>query len=116
MLPRDNRLKKAHDIELVKKKGKFFDSKNFKLLVLKRKENLSSPTRFAFIISTKVSKNASLRNKSTRALREGLRRHLYHLKNDYDCVFIGKKSIITAYTADLIKEVDAILEKAKLID
>lgn len=113
MLPQDNRLKKTAEIELVKKDGKFFDSQNFKLLILDRKDD--NPPRFAFVVSTFVSKNAVDRNKATRGFRQGVRQNLYVMKNGFDAVFIAKPGILKVYTEDLMKEVKQSLLKAKLL-
>lgn len=114
MLPQEFRLREYKLIENVKKNGRLFDSKNFKLLVFKR--NDSDPTRFAIVISTKVSKHATLRNKAARGLKEALRRHLNRLSPGFDCLVIGKVGIDHAYTADLMSQMNEMLEKARLVE
>lgn len=113
MLPHENRLRGYKPIENAKKKGKLYEAKNFKMLVFNRNDNDS--TRFAIVISTKVSKNATLRNKAARGIRESLRRNLTRLSPGFDCVLIGKVGIDFAYTADLMTEMTVMLEKANLI-
>mgnify|MGYP003579875766 CR=1 FL=1 len=113
MLPVENRLRGYKLIENVKKNGKFFDSKFFKLLIFKREDQ--DPTRFAIVISTKVLKHATLRNKAARGLKESLRRNLTLLVPSFDCLLIGKVGIGHAYTQDLMTDMNMMLEKAKLI-
>ena len=113
MLPEENRLRGQKIIDNVKKNGKFFDTKYFKLLIVKRED--LEPTRFAIVISTKVSKHATLRNKATRSLRVALRRNLARLSPSFDCVLIGKIGIDHSYTTDLMEDMNMVLEKAKLL-
>lgn len=67
MSPKINSLKKRKDIERVFEKGKRFKED---FLILKITKNALSQTRFGFIVSKKVSKKATLRNKIKRKLRE----------------------------------------------
>jgi len=66
MLSKTNRLQKKSDIDLVFKKGKSFREGLVLLKVLKT--DLGS-SRFAFVISQKVSKKAIVRNKLRRRLK-----------------------------------------------
>jgi ribonuclease P protein component len=100
---------KSTDINLIKSKGRTISSDNFVLLYHKRFDE--NPPRFAFIVSTKVSKNASLRNRAKRAMSEGARRAVFNLKPGLDFVFIAKPSIIKKYTKDVMSEVDTFLLK-----
>ena len=97
----------------IKKNGKLYQSKNFALAVLNRKDN--EPSRFGFIISTKISLKATIRNKKKRALAEGIRQVYTRVKPGYDCAFLAKKEIVSSYTSDIMNEVRESIEKAKLI-
>jgi len=79
MLPKVNRLKKKQDIERVFKKG---EGSKEDFLVLKIAKNRLSQTRFAFIISRKVSKKAVIRNKIRRQLSEAVGTRLKKLKKE----------------------------------
>jgi ribonuclease P protein component len=68
-----NRLQKKSDIDLVFKKGKSFREGLVLLKVLKT--DLGGP-RFAFVISHKVSKKATVRNKIRRRLKNLLHKSL----------------------------------------
>lgn len=112
MLPAKNSLKKDIQIQKVLKEGKLVHSESFSVCFTKR---ATGPSRFAFVISKKISPNASVRNKSKRALREGTRQTLFFAKDGYDCVFLAKPIIIKKYTDELMREVKATLSKAGII-
>jgi len=73
MLSKINRLQKEKDIEKVFKKGRGFKED---FLVLKTLKNDSNKIRFGFVVSQKVSKKASIRNKIKRRLSELVRSKL----------------------------------------
>ena len=70
MLAKENRLRKERDFEAVFRNGKTFKEG---FLVLKTIKNNLDTNRFGFIISQKVSKKATVRNKIKRKLREVIR-------------------------------------------
>lgn len=84
MLDRKNRLKKKKDFEAV-----FKNSKTFKegFLILKIAENNTKEDRFGFMVSQKVSKKATIRNKIKRRLREIIR-----LKIKNSAMFVKKEA------------------------
>jgi len=77
MLSKSNRLKQKKDIERVIKRGESFKEK---FLVLKTAKNNLSQSRFGFIVSQKVSKKATVRNKIKRELREIVKQKIKSLK------------------------------------
>ena len=81
MLPVKNRLKKEKDFEKVFKTGKGFKEK---FLYLKIKKNNLGVSRFGFVISKKVSKKATSRNKLKRRLRELVKIKLPKIKKGID--------------------------------
>jgi len=85
MLPKKNCLKKEKDFAKVFKEGQ-----NFKedFLYLKIKKNNLKSSRFGFIVSKKVSKKATSRNKIKRRLREIVRIKLPFIKKGIDGVII----------------------------
>ena len=113
MLAREYRLTKEGEFELVKTKGKRLDTPLFTLLFLRRAAK--GFPRFGFIVSTKISKKASIRNKVKRALREGVRHNIVCIKKGYDCVFLAKKPLAREYTQQIIAEVRKALSRAKLL-
>jgi len=113
MLARTNSLKTNADFTRVKTQGKKVPSDSFTLVFIKSEKE--GPSRFGFVISTKISKHASLRNRAKRAMSEGVRRSTYFVKEGYDCVFLAKPIIVKKYTNDLMKEVEETLIKAGLV-
>jgi len=65
MLPKKNRLQKKKDIDRIFRNG---ETKRNGFFVTKIKNNNSEDWRFCFIVSQKVSKKASVRNKIRRRL------------------------------------------------
>ena len=75
MLPKANRLSKNDCLSL-----KFF-------------KNQLTVSRFAFVVSLKVSKKAHLRNKIKRQLRESVRLRLRFIKAGFDAILKAEPGI-----------------------
>ncbi len=111
MLPKINSLKKEKDFEKLFKKGKSFKN-NF--LTLKIVQNNLKESRFGFIISKKVSKKATLRNKIKRRLRSIVWQNIKNIKKGMDIALIvfpdlGKKNFLE--TKEILNN---LLKKANL--
>src|SRR3989344_3234270 len=113
MLAATNCLRDSKVIARVKQIGKQYQSENYTLLVLPRKDN--NPLRFAIIASTQVHKNASIRNKVKRGIREAIRQSIYSMKPGYDCVIIAKPSSVSQYTTDAMQEILALVGKSSVV-
>lgn len=85
MLPKENRIKKKKDFEAIFKKGKSFKNNFFILKVLNNNLTIS---RFAFVISQKVSKKAVERNKIRRRISSFLEANFQNIKIGFDFVFV----------------------------
>ena len=114
MLDRKNRLTKKSEFEKVKEEGKVIASDSFSVSVLDRKDG--KPTRFGFIVSTKISKAATIRNRVKRALREAVRHLVAYVKEGYDCVIFVKPIIVKKYTDEIMREVQKAFMKGNLMD
>ncbi|OGM10852.1 ribonuclease P protein component [Candidatus Woesebacteria bacterium RBG_16_34_12] len=90
-----------------------YQKKLFGASVLKRGDE--KPTRFAFVISKKVNKNASQRNRIKRAMRESVRQSLTHTVKGYDLVFLAKKNIIKKLTEEIMRELNTFLREIKIV-
>lgn len=101
-LPAKNRLP-ADEIERVSGKGKMVQSENFGIRIIKRNDKENS--RFAFVVSTKISKLAVHRNRINRALSESVRRLLTEIPTGFDFVFLAKKTIAGKTTEEIMEEV-----------
>ena len=86
MLAKKNRLKRKKDFKLILKEGKRFKED---FLILKLVKNNLEKSRFSFIISQKVSKKATTRNKIKRRLSEIVRLKLKKIKKGIDVILIA---------------------------
>ena len=112
MLPKNNRLKREKDFQEVMKRGKGLRGD---FLFLKFLKNNFKITRVGFIVSRKITKKASQRNRIKRRLREGVRGGLTKLKKGYDLVFIAQKGIEKKKFFEIKEEIDQLLKKVKLL-
>lgn len=90
MLPQQNRLKKTKDFDRVFKQGLFI---NDRFISFKVARNDLSVTRFGFIVSTKISKRAVVRNKIKRWLRAATLPLLKDMKTGFDVVVLTRPEI-----------------------
>lgn len=103
MLARSNRLP-SYEISKVMRDGKRVNFSGITLIYKKREmdSGLSAQagsaagmtTRVAFIVSTKVDKRATVRNRMRRIMSESVRHELPAMTHGIDGVFIGSKSLI----------------------
>ncbi|MBI4153621.1 ribonuclease P protein component [Candidatus Woesebacteria bacterium] len=112
MLARQFTLKGEEEFERVRTQGRLFQSDSFGMSVLERGDSLSS--RFAFIVSSKVSKEAVQRNRIKRALSEAVRFEMTRLKKGFNAIFLAKQISTTKSTDELMREVREALESAGL--
>jgi len=104
MLPKLNRLSKKNDIKKVFKKGQTF-KENF--LILRLRENNLKESRFGFMVSQRVSKRATLRNKIKRRLNEAVKMKIKKIKKGVDGLFIARPGL----EAKDFREIDEAVEK-----
>lgn len=90
MLAKKNRLIKKRDFGNVFKNGQGFKED---FLILKFLKNKSDQIRFGFIVSQKISKKATLRNKIKRRISELVRQRLTKLKRGIDAILIAAPGI-----------------------
>ena len=112
MLAKESRLTEKKDFEVVQEKGRMYQSVNFGIAFLKRGDD--NPSRFAFVVSTKISKDAADRNRYRRALSEAVRTSSIDLNRGFDVIFLAKTSIIRVSTAEVMKEVKVALRESGL--
>lgn len=104
MLPKENRLTKKTEFAEVLKKGRVLQGPLFGLAAFER--GGSSPAKAGIIISKKVSKLATERNRSKRILRECLRRLIKKVKPGTLMVLLAKKGIAAAKKEEVEKELE----------
>jgi ribonuclease P protein component len=112
VLPKNNRLKKNEDIQRVFQKGKRCKED---FLILKKLSNDLNQVRFAFVVSRKLSKKASLRNKVKRNLRESVKKRLNKIQTKTDVVVIALPGLEKKSFLEIEESIDKLLRKAKLL-
>ncbi len=112
MLAKKNRITKKKDFERIFKKGVGFEEK---FLILKTASNFSQTNRFAFIVSRKISKNATIRNKIKRQLRELIKLQVNKIKKGIDGVFIVLPGFENKNFQEIKDIINNLFKKAKLI-
>jgi len=113
MLPKENRLKKKKDFDQVFKQGKSFKED---FLFLKTKKNKLKEPRFGFIVSTKISKKAVVRNKIKRRLREIAKGSLVRLRPGLDVVLVAQKGIEEKEFAEIKEVCEKLFRKANILN
>lgn len=113
MLPKEYRLSKKKDFQLVFKRGESLKEGGFILNFLKLEKG--KDLKFGFIVSSKVHKKATRRNKLKRRMREAIRRNLFKVKRGYFFVFVALPQAIQYDFATIEKQLLLLLEKANAI-
>jgi len=111
MLTKANRLNNKKDIEGVLKKGRGFKED---FLILKTAKNNLNKTRFAFIVSSKVSSKATVRNKIKRKLSELVRIKLKKIKSGTDNILIASPGLEIKDFWEIEEIITQLFKKAKL--
>ena len=113
MLSRGNRLDLRREFLNLKEKGELVPHPLFGLLCLRTKKN--SDPQFAFLISTKVSKKAVLRNRLKRKLSAVVEKKLSQVCLGTEAVFLLKSKALEANSAQLTQAVDDTFLKARVL-
>ena len=118
-LPKINRIKKKKDFETI-----FKNSKSFKnnLLIFRIMKNSLGLNRFGFVVSQKVSKKATIRNKVRRRLAEAIRARMKDIlplgaqvKSGTDMVLIALPGIEKKEFSEVKEAINNMLIKSGLI-
>ena len=103
MLPKENRLVSDFDFRRVRKFGRLYHSPFFSFYLIKEK-NLQ-PSRFGFVVSTKVSKSAVKRNLLKRILRKPIEDNLTKINLGFSGSFWAKGRALEAPASEVSAEV-----------
>lgn len=109
MLPKQNRLTEKKDFERIFKEGKGFKED---FLILKFVPNNLNRNRFGIIVSPKISKKATLRNKIKKQLRELIKSRLSKLIEGKDIILIALPGLETKDFWEMEEIVNKIFTKA----
>ncbi len=110
VLAKENRLCLKKDFELLKKKGKMINSASFGMLILPD-FNLKGKSIFGFIVSKKVDRRATVRNRIKRILAEAVRLNEDLFTSGYKVLFLAKRSLVNKKTPELEKEIRVSIDK-----
>lgn len=113
MLPKRYRLFGHGAIEATKTSGSLFPGKFCGLIV--RNTQANNPPRVAFIVSARVAKQATARNRIKRRLREAVKPVLPRLKEGYEGLILAKKDAITAETGALREDLSLLMRQAGMM-
>lgn len=113
MLPKLNRLSSSFEIRRVQTSGKRFESPLFTLIIFAAK--IGNPSRFAFLVSKRLDKRATKRNRTKRLLREAVRLSLAKIEVGYDVIISAKEILAKENIETITIEVKQQLEKAGLV-
>jgi ribonuclease P protein component len=106
-------LKNKKDFESVLKYGR---NAKEDFLVLKFVPNNLTKNRFGIIISNKVSKKATLRNKIRRRIKAIILKKLLMIKKYFDIVILTRPGIQNKNFKEIEKTIEKVFTKAKIID
>lgn len=112
VLQRRYRLIGKKDFQKVFKKGRGLKED---FLFLKMVKNNLTKKRFGFIVSGKISKKATLRNKIKRRLRELIRRKVEKIKEGVDVVLIALPGLEKKGFWQIGEILDNLLKKASVL-
>lgn len=113
MLPRSSRLHSQSDFRSVLRRGGKITTPFFVFYYLPSR---SSCLRFGFVVSTALSKKATIRNRLKRQLREITRKILPSCKTGFDCVVICRAPAIGQKYAVLGENLTQCLVRAGLLN
>ena len=111
MLPRTNRTTSRADWKRIHRRGTVVQSRD---LVLKHMPNKLDRSRFGFVIGTKVSKRAVVRNRIKRQLRHYIQKHKKTIASGNDIIIIVRVSAVARTYKELSEQVHRLLSRAKL--
>jgi len=105
VLPKKNRLSRQEIEEIKKRRLAIFQSKSFGLASWKQK----GEKKFALIISAKIAKKATERNKVRRRFFRAIEESFWKTEGRF--LFLAKKPILNMDVEDLKKEIEYLEEK-----
>lgn len=109
MLSKANRLEKESDFRKVFNQGRLISGE---FIWLKYRKNSSDRGRAGFVVSLKISKKATERNKIKRRLRSAFRRFQEQVSG-YDIIVGAKPEIKRQKFSEIVRDLENLLTKIK---
>lgn len=113
MLPRKYRLHSDYDFRRLRVRGQKYFSPLFTLIIAPVRDRQA--LRLGFVVSARLDKRATVRNRLKRVLREVIRRKLSQLKRGFDAAFYIRSGMLKRTYEDVAAEVDRLLPKTPLV-
>ncbi len=112
MLPKKARLRRSYDIRRVLKHGRIVYGPDFKI---KYCQNRFTGPRFVFIVSNKVSKKATVRNRIRRQLSSIILQNLDKIEKNYDMIILVESAMVQKKYSVICKNIETTLKQAKVL-
>ncbi len=112
MLPKSQKISREYFPKNFKD-GKTYNSSNISLFIKKNKDNI--PSKFSFVISSKVSKSAVSRNLLKRRGYYVIRKNKTQINPGFICVLFFKKSATKLNYKKIEEEILFLFKKTNLI-
>lgn len=113
MLPKKYRLTSDYDFRKIRRKGRSIRTPLFNLNYLVVKSN--TPTRFGFVVSAKIDKRATKRNRVKRVSSEAVRDLLPQVKSGFDVVFWMKRGSLEADSKKIYRDIEEALRRGGIL-
>ena len=111
MLPKSFRLTEKYDYGTVRRFGRTISSPFFVVSIFKDEKNIDGQTRVGIIITNKIDKRATERNRLKRMVNRYLYENFARFGKGYLIVFVVKSSMIGKKYEEVSFEFDKVLSK-----
>ncbi len=111
MLPKKNRLPLRKRRQITQQQAQSFFSPLFTILIASPSDRKDQPTRFATLLSKKISNKAVIRNKKRRQILNSAHQLLDSLPTGLDIIIIPQKSITSTSFQKIKQQLQNILNK-----
>lgn len=112
MLPKRYRIRKNKDFKRI---ACFGQKKYTQEIILKWLKNNLKSSRYGIVVSLKVAKKATIRNKIKRQISEIIRKNIGFIKPGYDIIFITTPAIKNLSFQKIKNKINYLLNKSHLI-
>jgi ribonuclease P protein component len=112
-LPKQYRLTRQKEFESVYDSGKTV--RNSFLFIKFLKDSSLQGSKFGIVVSAKVSKKATVRNRIRRHISEAIRPHLKRISKNVNVVIVTNSKIVDKEFTEIEKVVLDLLKKAKIL-
>jgi ribonuclease P protein component len=112
MLPRENRLSAEFDFRRLRREGRRYGTPFFNFFLI---PNQKGPARFGFVVSSRVSRLATQRNRLKRVLRAQVEKLLPEIRSGSWGAFWVQEPALRAQPKVLRQAVEQTFQRAKVL-